>query len=181
MGDRAAIESLRRSIADIEAGSHRVASRAERGSGGGNGDAFSKIIALVNVSDRPEKTLRARLSQADFTDEEVDDAVERAKRCGIIDDKRYADVLIRSRLNQGRGADGIIRELRDNGIDVIDVEGWPDGYGIDDESERQRACEFLEQHPSRSKHRREGAYRKLVQKGYSSAVAATVARTWAES
>ena len=181
MANLSVIEKLKKEISDIETGGSVSSSRSEHSRRELDSDAFSKIVALVNVSDRSEKMLRERLSREGFGEEEIDEAINRAKRCGIIDDLRYADVLIRSRLNQGRGAVGIERELGTHGIDVGQVAGWPFAFGIDDESERQRAHAFLEAHPSRSKNRREGAYRKLIQKGYSSAVAASVARMLTES
>ena len=181
MADLSVIDQLKGEIAAIETGGE--AERPLPGNAGSEGakGAFDKIVALVNASERSEKALRERLARAEFPEGEVDEAVERAKRCGIIDDLRYADVLIRSRLNQGKGAAGIERELREQGIDVERVAEWPFGFGIDDESERRRALAFLESHPSRSKNKREGAYRKLVQRGFASSVAASAARAWAES
>ena len=182
MGDTSIVERLRCEIASIEAGGKAGAYQDEDSQGGAEGgskkSAFAKLIALVNISDRSESALRDRLARAGFPEAEVDEAIERAKRCGIVDDLRYADVLIRSRLNQGRGAAGIERELRGQGIDVGQVAGWPFGYGIDDESEYHRALAFLESHPTRSKNKREGACRKLIQRGYSLSVAADAARAW---
>ena len=93
---------------------------------------------------------------------------------------RYAEVLIRSRLNQGRGMCGVERELRDQNIAIEDVEGWPYEFGVTDESEYQRALEVLKRNPPRSKNLRDGAYRKLMQKGYSSSVSASAARSWVD-
>ena len=181
MVDTSVIDQLKSEIAAIESGGEVKRPLPDKAKREAGKDAFSKIVALVNVCDRSEKALRERLAQAEFSESEIEDAVERAKRCGIIDDLRYADILIRSRLNQGKGAVGIERELREQGVDIDQVAGWPFGFGVDDESERQRALAFLEAHPSRSKNKREGAYRKLVQKGYASSIAASAARTWAES
>lgn len=181
MVDESVIDRLKSEIAAIETGGETKRPLPDKAKHESGKDAFGKIVALVNVCDRSEKALRERLAKAEFPESEIEEAVERAKRCGIIDDLRYADVLIRSRLNQGKGAAGIGRELREQGIDVDRVAGWPFDFGIDDESERQRALAFLKAHPSRSKNKREGAYRKLVQKGYASSIAASAARTWAES
>jgi len=142
--------------------------------------AFEKIVALVNVRDRSERALRDRLARDGFPENEVEEAVARAKDYGFINDERYAEVLVRSRLSQGRGSAGIERELRENDIDINVVPGWPHEYPVDFEQEVARALDLLSRKPPRSKNLREGAYRKLVTKGYSSSVASTAARQWVE-
>lgn len=143
-------------------------------------DAFKKIIALVNVSDRSEKAIRERLSRDEFTEWEIEEAVIRAKECGFIDDVRFGEVLVRSRISQGKGSVLIARELSDNGIDPYEVPGWPDEFPLKFDDELSRALGILGSKPPRSKNKREGAYRKLVQRGYPSAVASSAARIWEE-
>ena len=143
-------------------------------------DAFSKIVALVNASDKSEKAIRDRLVRSGFSEAAIEESVERAKSYGFIDDLRYAEVLIRSRLNQGKGMRGIERELSLQLIDIEQVPGWPHEFANDEETELKRALAFLDKKPPRSKNLREGAYRKLVAKGFSSAVASRAARQWSE-
>jgi regulatory protein len=118
--------------------------------------------------------------QAGFEQPAIENALERAKAYGFIDDHRYADVLIRSRLSQGKGIQGIIRELASQQIDIEEVPGWPEEFEIDEDRELERALAFLERKPPRSKNQREGAYRKLMGGGFSSSVASSAARIWAE-
>ena len=143
-------------------------------------DAFSKIVALVNASDKSEKAIRDRLVRSGFSEAAIEESVERAKSYGFIDDMRYAEILIRSRLNQGKGMRGIERELSLQLIDIEQVPGWPHEFANDEETELKRALAFLDKKPPRSKNLREGAYRKLVAKGFSSAVASRAARQWSE-
>ena len=143
-------------------------------------DAFKKIIALVNVSERSERAVRQRLAKEGFTNEEIDEAGSRALDYGFIDDMRFAAILIRSRLSQGKGTAGIQRELREHGIEIDDVPGWPEEF-VEEDDEYNRALQYLDKHPTRSKNKRDGAYRKLVQRGFSSSVAASAAREWAQS
>lgn len=143
--------------------------------------AFSKITAILNVADKSEHALRARLLKAGFGQESVDEAVERAKSYGFIDDLRFADLLIRSRLSQGKGSAGIERELKEHRIDPETVPGWPYEYGIEQDAEVERAIDFLRKKPPKSKNPRDGAYRKLMQKGFPSSVSSSAARIWAES
>ena len=142
--------------------------------------AFKKIIDLVNASDKSERTIRERLKQKGYGEAAIDDAVSRALDYGFIDDKRYAEILARSRMAQGRGRAGIERELRSHGIDP-DLVGALDDEGLRvSDDELDRALRLLEAKPPRSKNLREGAYRKLMQKGYSSSVASSASRIWAE-
>ena len=143
--------------------------------------ALRKIVDLVNVSDRSEKTIRTRLQSHGFSEDAIDESIHRAKTYGFIDDMRFADVLIRSRIAQGRGSSGIERELKDNGIEPSLIEGWPYDYDVSEETELQRALELLQKKPPSSKRKRESAYRKLAQKGFPVSVCSSAARIWAES
>lgn len=144
------------------------------------GAAFKKIIDLVNASDKSEHVIRERLRQKGFKETEIDEAVCRAKQYGFIDDMRFAETLIRSRLAQGKGLAGIERELKSHCIDPFSIDGWPESFNEGDGDELERAIEFLERKPPRSKNVREGAYRKLIQKGYSASIASSASRVWAE-
>ncbi|WP_239442889.1 regulatory protein RecX [Gordonibacter sp. An230] len=124
--------------------------------------------------------LRRRLVREGFDPDDVEEAVGRALACGLVDDARYADVLVRSRLAQGRGRQGIASELSDLDID-------PEGVGAladaDEEGsgELERALALLERRPPRAKNQRDAAYRRLVQKGFGADIAASAARLWTES
>ena len=93
---------------------------------------------------------------------------------------RYADVLARSRLAQGRGRQGIAAELSGLGINPNGVDALADAdEGAPDEVER--ALALLERRPPRAKNQRDAAYRRLVQKGFGADAAASAARMWSES
>ena len=134
----------------------------------------------MNVSERSEHAVRERLELEGFTDEAINEAVGRAIGYGFIDDMRFAASLIRSRLRKGRGDAGIRRELAAHGIDLDDVPGWPYEFVESDDEQLERALAYLDRHPTRSKNKREGAYRKLVQNGYPAAIASNAARLWSE-
>ena len=143
-------------------------------------DAFKKIVALVNVSERSQKAIRERLAKDGFTNEEIEEAVNRALDYGFIDDMRFATVLIRSRLSQGKGIAGIERELSSHGIELNSVTGWPEDFATE-QDELERALSYLDRHPTTARNKRDGAYRKLMQRGFSSSVASSAARLWSES
>lgn len=202
MADKAVLDSLRAQISVLESSyvqsvndvnqksretdfyvDDQLNSRIQDGvSGDGqrSSEALKKIIALVNASDKSERAIRDRLSRSDFNQNDIERAVEDAKRYGFIDDARFSEVLIRSRISQCKGSAGIVRELAENGIEATDVKGWPYEFPISYEEELNRALSLLERKPPRSKNQREGAYRRLIQKGYPSGVASTAARMWSE-
>lgn len=140
--------------------------------------AYKKTLALLNASDKSERMIRDRLAQAGFPQSSIDTALERARGYGFINDIRYGEVLVRSRISQGRGCAGIERELAENDIDPFDIPGYPEEFGITPESELERALALLERKPPRAKNARDAAYRKLVQKGFSSSVSSSAARIW---
>lgn len=144
-------------------------------------NAFERIVSMTAKRFRSECDIRARLAREQYPQDQIDEAVERAVSCLLIDDARYADVMIRSRIRTGKGRQGIEAELRRDHIDPDSLVGWPYDYFPDEsESELDRAVKYLMQHPTRSKNPRQSAYRKLVQKGYSSSVASSASRIWCE-
>lgn len=143
--------------------------------------AFTKIQRLVAVRERCSQELRERLVKDGFSAEDADAAVERALACGLVDDLRFAAILIRSRIAQGRGRVGIALELEKLGILAGDVPEWPEGFFQEEDSELERALDLLRRKPPRAKNVRDAAFRRLVMKGYSHDVAATASRVFVES
>ncbi len=80
----------------------------------------------------------------------------------------------------GRGRQGIEAELSRLGIEPSDVPGWPEEFVGDDDAEISRAIAVLDKKPPRAKSLRDAAYRRLVQKGFSSASSSSAARLWIE-
>lgn len=143
--------------------------------------AFRKIERLAAMREQASALLRTRLVREGFSVDAVEQALARALACGLIDDMRYAEVLVRSRVSQGRGAQGIAAELDGLGIDIACVPGWPDEFLVEHDDEVKRALALLERKPPRAKNRRDAAYRRLAQKGFGASVASTAARLWSES
>ena len=126
--------------------------------------------------------LKKRLVRDGFEEEVAQVAIERACACGLVDDSRYADMLVRSRLMQNKGLNSIKREVEELGIDPYSVDSFCEYESNHDElDEFERANQFLLRRPPRAKNIRESAYRKLMQKGFSSSIASRVAREYAES
>lgn len=143
--------------------------------------AFRKIERLACVREQASKALQARLEREGYEPHVANAAIERARSCGLISDERYADVLVRSRLSQGKGLQGIAAELEALDIDPRQVDGFLEATEqTSGPDELARALALLDAKPPRGKRPRESAYRKLMQKGYGATVSASAARIWTE-
>lgn len=141
--------------------------------------AFAKIARLSVARDRSKHELAERLEREGFSVEDAHAAIERAAACGLVDDIRYAEALVRSRLSQGKGRAGIENELAAAGIAVYDIPGWPDEYfPSDGPSEEDRAFELLCRKPPWSKNVYAAACRKLASRGFSSDAVFAAARRY---
>lgn len=142
--------------------------------------AFARIQRLVASRERCTHELRERLARDGVEPQAIDAALERAVSCGLVDDIRFASLLISSRVSQGKGQSGIRSELERLGISPEALPGWPDAFFSDDESEFNRALDILRRRPPHAKNVRDAAFRRLVGKGYSHDIAARAARCFAE-
>lgn len=142
--------------------------------------AFGMIVHLCSVRDRSSQELRDRLQKEAYSPDDADAAIIRALECGLVDDDRFADSFIRTKVSAGKGRVWIQRELAKHGINVDSLPLWPDEYGLCDGDQAQCAISFLRSHPPRAKDAYGSAYRKLVQRGYSCQIATQAARAWME-
>ena len=187
--DERFIEDLRRKLGDEEPSSQESvvasmrpaapsrAASAREALGDEAFEAYKKIQRLASVSERSTKALRERLAKDGYASEAVDEAIERAVSYGIVDDRRYAEAYVRTKLRAGKGRRGIESDLRDLGIDPEEIGEWCES----DDDEVSRALEVLEKRPPTAKNKRDAAYRRLISKGYSSSAAQSAARMWSES
>ena len=149
------IEQLKRNIREIESSSvYEETSLAEEES-----KAFKKILKLASIREQASKKIHERLIKDGFSEQ----------------------AFMRTQLAQGKGRRGVERALEQLDIDSPSEEAWQLAYEQFGDDELERAMALLHRKPPRSKNLREGAYRKLVQKGYSADVAASAARRWSES
>ena len=143
--------------------------------------AFAKIQRLLCIREHASALLYKRLLASGYEEHIASEAVQRAIDCGLVSDERYADVLVRSRLSQGKGLRGIAFELEQADIDPCSVPAYQDAISNENgPDELTRALYLLDAKPPNAKRMREAAYRKLVQKGYASSVAASAARIFEE-
>ena len=106
---------------------------------------FAGSSALLACEKHASKALQARLEKDGFDSQIAQAAIERALRCGLISDERFADVLVRSRLSQGRGLQGIAAELVTLDIDPYSVTAYLEATeGQTGPDELARALAFLD-------------------------------------
>lgn len=141
-------------------------------------EAFKKIERLVKVRDRSVHEARQRLARDGYAPAPSEAAVERALSCGYLDDRRFADTLVRSRLRAGKGLAGVVRELKGQGIDPDALPGFPDEYLEHAPSQSEAAYALLCRKPPRAKNQQQAAYAKLIRAGYPAAIASEATRRW---
>lgn len=140
----------------------------------------AKIERLLVVRDRSSHEIRKRLKRDNYPDEVIESLLERCIASGLLDDMRFAETLIQSRLRAGRGVVGITRDLRSYGINEQLIPGYPDRFLDDAPDQLQTAKSLLESHPPTAKNKRQAAYAKLIRKGFSSDIAQRASREWCE-
>ena len=125
--------------------------------------------------------LRGRLARDGYAEEVAEEAIARAVRVHAVDDRRYAEALVRMRVAAGKGVEGVLAEIEELGLDPDELEALGEYRAAGEEVDVERALALLDRRPPRAKNKREAAYRKLIQQGFGSSTAATAARRWAES
>jgi len=79
---------------------------------------------ILEFKTRTEQELRQKLKQKEFSEDQIEDAVEYVKSFGYINDRRYAETYILNR-QQEKSCTKIIQELVQKGIDhSIAEEAW---------------------------------------------------------
>lgn len=143
-------------------------------------EAFRKILRWASARERSTAYVRDRLARDEFPAEAIEEAVGRACRVHALDDRRYADALVRATLSAGRGLRRAEEEIRALGIEPDTLDAWAEHAEAGREADVSRALEVLRRRPPRARAAREAAFRKLVGRGYPADVASTAARLWFE-
>lgn len=132
--------------------------------------AFQKIIDMVSRREYSSKEAADKLKQYGYSSSCAKRTVKRAQETRIINDKRFTESYIRSKVFAGWGPVRIERELSLRGIDASSLEGWPEAY-FEDMSIQERAAELLSSKTIPSKNAYPKLVRYLVSRGYSMSVA----------
>lgn len=99
--------------------------------------AAGKAMCLLEHMDRTEKNLRDRLSQAGFSREAVQEALDYVKSFGYINDERYAQYYISYRLGI-KSKRKIFQELQQKGVDrQIIQDAWEEVSAYEEADEKE--------------------------------------------
>ena len=135
--------------------------------------AKSRVERLIDKRDYSSSELRGKLRDDGYPPKLIEEVVLRSSECGLVDDARFADVFIRSKLSSGWGKARIARELELKGIDPDTVDGWPEEF-FSDESEFERALTLARRKRLTGKNDYEKLMRSLMSKGFSGHVSHVV-------
>lgn len=139
--------------------------------------ARERMHALIDRRDYSSKELSDKLRLDGYPQKIVDEVVARATETGMVDNKRFADVYIRSKLASGWGIQRIERELHQKGIEASDLSGWPYEYASSDD-EFERAKNLIQRKRIPEKNAYPKLVRFLVSKGYSFSIASDVVKSY---
>lgn len=79
-------------------------------------DAYAKALSLLVRREHSARELKSKLAQRGLDPDEANAAVEKLQAKDFQNDTRFAELLIRTRLEGGYGARWIIAELRTHGV-----------------------------------------------------------------
>lgn len=137
--------------------------------------AYQRILRIVGTREQSTLKVREKLLRAEFSPEVTQEAIDKAVRVGVIDDRRYCDALVASALRSGKGLEGVRREAASLGVSLEELDSYQIYLEEGHEGQVMRALQFLEGHPVRSKNQRDGAFRKLLSRGFPVSVASEAA------
>ncbi len=84
--------------------------------------AFDAACDYLSFSERSTSEVRKKLKEKEYTEEEIDEAIEKLNNYGFLNDKEYAKHYIEFAMSKGRGIRRIKDELRSKGIETFDLE-----------------------------------------------------------
>ena len=106
--------------------------------------ARKKAMRLLERMDRTEKGLKEKLTQAGFSGEAAEDAVSYVKEYGYINDQRYAENYIFSRIRE-KSRQRIFQELYQKGVARETAEkAWETVFSLEQPDERALLCSTVE-------------------------------------
>lgn len=110
--------------------------------------AAVSALRLLRYRPRSEHELREKLLTKEYQPDAVDEALERIRVWGLVDDADFASEWVRGRRRRrGRSRGALERELRDKGVAESHIAGAV--ADIDESDDRQQAAELVRARLSR--------------------------------
>ena len=98
--------------------------------------AFERTLRFISYRDRAEAEVRKRLSGNDFSEDIVDEVIDRLYRMQLLDDAKFCRDWIKSRTaSKPMGRKRLAWELRAKGVEPIVIEQALENIEESDESE----------------------------------------------
>lgn len=133
-------------------------------------DAQQRCYDLLGRREHSVFELREKLERYPYDESLIDEVVQVCIDQRYLDDQRFADLFIRSKMNVGWGQRRIEHELRLRGVDCHDVPGYPGEY-FDNESDLERARHALARRRVPEHHPYQKLFRYLYDRGYDAEIA----------
>lgn len=127
---------------------------------------MERINRLLNTRERCIREVKERLASADFSEEEIEDAVQTALRVNLINEERYAHALIRGKVALGWGRAKIMQRLQQDRIPAHIIATCEDDFPSSQREYDMAMREVLKRR-AHSKNPYATYVRRLVARGYS--------------
>lgn len=138
--------------------------------------ARERALRLLGYRERSAHELGLKLAEDGYRDEVVAAVVARFQEVLLVDDRRFAESLVRGAVGgKHLGRERILRTLADAGVDPAIIADVVDGHAPV-EAELARATELAQRMAARVSDRRKLAQR-LIRKGFAPDVAFSASRT----
>ena len=137
--------------------------------------AFDRVCVKLGARERASCDVISLLEQEGYGKEEARRAVARAQRCGVVDDKRYAQAYVRAKVRAGWGKARIERGLGHAHLSLKDCD-MAAGAELDAEQEFARALAAARKKRVPDKNPTEKLARFLAGRGYSMAISLRAAK-----
>lgn len=125
--------------------------------------AQSSLIRTLNKTDITCYQAQEKLKRAGYADTTIQSVVAYMQQAKLIDDDRFCDIFIRSKLAAGWGEIKILQELKRRGIQLCAID---EKYFEEEETEEQRAYALLQHRSVPSKNPYQKLVHFLLRKGY---------------
>lgn len=142
--------------------------------------AQDKLADMIDRRDYSSAEAIQKLHFEGYTASVIEKVVHRAQEVGMINDGRFADVFIRSKLSLGWGARRVEFELRRRGIEAQSLPGWPYEY-FDPTDEVERAFEVVQRKRIPEVNAYPKLMRFLVGRGFNAAAASDAVKRYLDN
>lgn len=103
--------------------------------------AKDRALRLLGVRSRSRQELHDRLAKAGFPEEEIAETLDDLERVGLIDDRRFAEEVVRDRMGRrGFGPRGAMAALRGFGVAREVAERAVEEWGGDEEGRAEEVA-----------------------------------------